>query len=76
MQKLLSVDNDVSNKLNELALHPEPLQLMADAFQKALEENKKIYFYGCGATGRLGKFNLKAQFGDHFGKGRKQVSRI
>lgn len=52
---LLSVDLDISAKFAEMAKNPEVLEQAAEAIEKAIHENKNIYIYGCGATGRLAK---------------------
>lgn len=52
---LLSVDQDISTKFAELAENPAFLEQGASAIERAILENKKIYVYGCGATGRLAK---------------------
>lgn len=55
IKDLLSVDLDISDKFTEMASHPEILEQAAAAVERAILENKKIYIYGCGATGRLAK---------------------
>lgn len=52
---LLSVDLDVSQKMVELAKDTTLLDQAACAIERAILENRKIYIYGCGATGRLAK---------------------
>ena len=53
--QLLSVDEDVAKKLETLAKEKEPLEQAAQALEEAILSGKKIYIYGCGATGRLSK---------------------
>lgn len=52
---LLSVDRDISEKFVAMAKHSEVLEQAAEAIERAIFENKNIYIYGCGATGRLAK---------------------
>ncbi len=56
LQSLLSVDQDISKKFEEIANNPEELRLLegaSEAVQTALLNGHKIYFYGTGSTGRL-----------------------
>ncbi len=53
LRMLLAVDEDVSDRMDSLAARPNVIGKMSDAFLKAIEEGKRIYFYGCGSTGRL-----------------------
>jgi N-acetylmuramic acid 6-phosphate etherase len=53
--QLFSVDEDIKEKLKTLAKEKEPLEQAAQALEEAILSNKKIYIYGCGATGRLAK---------------------
>lgn len=55
LRMLLSVDEDVTSKIEELCVHPELLEDAVSAMHSAIMGGKKIYFYGCGATGRLAK---------------------
>lgn len=55
LKMLLDVDNDIVKKIEELAENPSLLEQAVSAVQKGIEERKRIYFYGCGATGRLAK---------------------
>lgn len=52
---LLSVDDDIARRLATLARDMGPLRQLSAAVEKALGEHRKIYVYGCGATGRLAK---------------------
>ena len=52
---LSSVDDDILAKMGELAKAPEALEQAARAVETAILGGKKIYIYGCGATGRLAK---------------------
>ena len=55
LRMLLSVDDDVTHRINALMRDPQPLEQAADAIAHAIREGRKIYVYGCGATGRLAK---------------------
>jgi len=55
LKALFSVDEDISKKFSELSNHPESLEEASSSIQNALREKRKIYVYGCGATGRLSK---------------------
>ncbi len=55
LRMLLSVDEDVAAKLNALAAAPRELDQLVVEIERALYERRKIYVYGCGATGRLAK---------------------
>jgi N-acetylmuramic acid 6-phosphate etherase len=53
--QLFSVDEDIVEKLETLAKEKELLERAVQALEEAILSNKKIYIYGCGATGRLAK---------------------
>jgi N-acetylmuramic acid 6-phosphate (MurNAc-6-P) etherase len=55
LSMLLSVDRDITRKLAELARDPAALEQAAEAVVEAIHAGRKIYIYGCGATGRLAK---------------------
>jgi N-acetylmuramic acid 6-phosphate (MurNAc-6-P) etherase len=55
IEALLSVDVDISNKFKEMAEDMTVLEEAASAVERAILEKRKIYIYGCGATGRLAK---------------------
>jgi len=55
LRMLSAVDEDILAKMNGLAAAPEALEQAARAVEAAILEGKKIYVYGCGATGRLAK---------------------
>ncbi len=52
---LLSVDEDISAKFLELSKNTALFEKASNAIVKALLHGKRIYIYGCGATGRLAK---------------------
>ncbi len=55
LKMLSSVDEDVRAKMDELAAAPEALEQAARAVETAILGGRRIYVYGCGATGRLAK---------------------
>jgi len=55
LRNLLAVDEDVSRRMEELSRHAGLLEQAATAVVEAIQSGHKIYFYGCGATGRLAK---------------------
>jgi N-acetylmuramic acid 6-phosphate (MurNAc-6-P) etherase len=55
LKMLSSVDDDIRAKMDELAAAPEALEQAARAVEEAITGGRKIYIYGCGATGRLAK---------------------
>ncbi len=55
LRMLSSVDDDILAKMNELAAEPGTLEQAARAVEAAILGGRKIYVYGCGATGRLAK---------------------
>jgi N-acetylmuramic acid 6-phosphate etherase len=55
LKMLLSVDEDISTKIGQFTKSPAVLDQAAHAIYRAITSRKQIYFYGCGATGRLAK---------------------
>ncbi len=55
LKMLSAVDEDVRAKVDELAAAPGELERAARAVETAIRSGRKIYVYGCGATGRLAK---------------------
>jgi N-acetylmuramic acid 6-phosphate etherase len=55
LRALLSVDEDITGKLAELARDTSKLEQAVQAVAEALKLGRRIYVYGCGATGRLAK---------------------
>ena len=55
LRMIFSVDEDISTKFKELVKDTELIDSAADSVANAIETGKKIYIYGCGATGRLAK---------------------
>jgi N-acetylmuramic acid 6-phosphate etherase len=55
LKMLSSVDDDIQAKMGELIADPGTLEQAARAVETAILGGRKIYVYGCGATGRLAK---------------------
>lgn len=55
LHMLFSVDEDIADRLEELAAEPRDLLLLASEIKQSILAGRKIYIYGCGATGRLAK---------------------
>ena len=55
LRMLLAVDEDIKTALDVLAKDPATLEQAAAAAADALAAGRKVYIYGCGATGRLAK---------------------
>lgn len=55
LKMLLSVDDDITSRIEELSKDMTLLENAVDAIYRSVKGGKKIYFYGCGATGRLAK---------------------
>ncbi|MBN2200270.1 MAG: hypothetical protein JW747_10525 [Candidatus Aminicenantes bacterium] len=55
LEMLLSVDEDVAARLDRLASEPAALESLSREVESAILDKRRIYVYGCGATGRLAK---------------------
>jgi N-acetylmuramic acid 6-phosphate etherase len=55
LRMLFSVDEDISHRIMELVKDPLTLEQMVQAVVEAAQQGRRIYVYGCGATGRLAK---------------------
>jgi N-acetylmuramic acid 6-phosphate etherase len=58
LRMLFGVDDDIAAKLAALvreAADASRLRLLVESFEEAIRTRRKIYIYGCGATGRLAK---------------------
>ncbi len=55
LKQIFSVDEDISRKFKSMSQDTTLLTRAARAVSQAIREKKKIYIYGCGATGRLSK---------------------
>jgi N-acetylmuramic acid 6-phosphate etherase len=75
LKMLSAVDDDIRAKMDELAAAPEALEQAARAIESAILGGKKIYVYGCGATGRLAK-QMESTFWRPFWRGVKADGRI
>jgi N-acetylmuramic acid 6-phosphate (MurNAc-6-P) etherase len=73
LQMLLSVDEDITLKTRELADNIRLVEQAADAIYRAIKEGRKIYYYGCGSTGRLAK-QMESSFWRPFWRKMKKSS--
>ncbi len=55
LRQILSVDEDIVEQFHRMAEDLTLLDQAAHAVGEAIKEKKKIFVYGCGATGRLAK---------------------
>jgi len=55
LKQVFSVDRDISRTFRRMSRERGPLLEAASAVSRAAGEGKKIFIYGCGATGRLAK---------------------
>lgn len=58
LQQILSVDQDIAQKFIDITNDREYMKVLetaSSAISNAIIEGKKVYIYGCGATGRLAK---------------------
>ncbi|MBS3819790.1 hypothetical protein KGY73_09855 [bacterium] len=55
LDQLLTVDEDVSRKFHQMAKDTGLLEQAARSVCRALREERKVFIYGCGSTGRLAK---------------------
>jgi N-acetylmuramic acid 6-phosphate (MurNAc-6-P) etherase len=75
LRMLSSVDDDILAKMNDLAAEPGTLEQAARAVEAAILGGRKIYVYGCGATGRLAK-QMESAFWRPFWRRVKADARI
>lgn len=73
LEMLFSVDEDIEERLATLDL--KNLEQLVNAIEEALLEKKKIYIYGCGATGRLAK-QMESTFWRPFWQKTKERKRV
>ena len=71
LRMLLSVDRDISERIRQLQQDVALLEQAAAAIVRAVLAGRKIYVYGCGATGRLAK-QMESTFWRPFWKKVKQ----
>jgi N-acetylmuramic acid 6-phosphate (MurNAc-6-P) etherase len=55
LKMLFSVDDDITARIETLISEGRSLEPLVTAFEQAILGKKRIYIYGCGATGRLAK---------------------
>jgi N-acetylmuramic acid 6-phosphate (MurNAc-6-P) etherase len=55
LRQIISVDEDIAEKFLRMAEDPGLIEQAVQAVYQAIKEKKKIFLYGCGATGRLAK---------------------
>jgi hypothetical protein len=55
LRRLFSVDDDIVARLDGLAAELGPLELLSQEAEQSLLGRRRLYIYGCGATGRLAK---------------------
>jgi N-acetylmuramic acid 6-phosphate etherase len=70
LRMLSAVDDDILARMDALAAAPETVEQAARAVESAIRSGKKIYVYGCGATGRLAK-QMESTFWRPFWRGVK-----
>jgi N-acetylmuramic acid 6-phosphate (MurNAc-6-P) etherase len=72
LRMLLAVDQDISAMLANMAQDPRLLEQATSAVVEAIYSGHHLYFYGCGATGRLAK-QMESSFWRPFWKKVKQL---
>jgi N-acetylmuramic acid 6-phosphate etherase len=55
LKMLFSVDDDIVVRLEAMASDSQALEPLVSALEQAVLDRRRIYIYGCGATGRLAK---------------------
>jgi len=75
LKMLFSVDDDILVRLESLAADSRTLEPLISALEQALLERRRIFIYGCGATGRLAK-QMESSFWRPFWKTLKADSRV
>ncbi|MDH7512138.1 MAG: hypothetical protein QHH14_04215 [Clostridiales bacterium] len=55
LKMLFSVDEDIVTRLRGFSAEPTAIESLVQALEDAIISGRKIYIYGCGATGRLAK---------------------
>jgi len=55
LKMLFSVDEDITARVENLASDGQSLEPLVTALEQAILGKKRVYIYGCGATGRLAK---------------------
>jgi len=75
LHMLFSVDEDIAARLEALSASPQVLEDLSQEIKQTVLNRKKIYFYGCGATGRLAK-QMESTFWRPFWKSVSENSAI
>ena len=75
LRMLFSVDDDIAARLEILATQKQGLDALTEEVEAALLAKKKIYIYGCGATGRLSK-QMESSFWRPFWKKVKAAKEV
>lgn len=55
LKQILSIDKDIVRKFKKMAENPDQLSKPVCAIRQAIQNERKIFVYGCGSTGRLAK---------------------
>jgi N-acetylmuramic acid 6-phosphate etherase len=75
LKMLFSVDEDITARVEELSSDRQTLEPLVTALEQAILGKRRIYIYGCGATGRLAK-QMESSFWRPFWRRIKSDSRI
>jgi N-acetylmuramic acid 6-phosphate etherase len=75
LRLLVSVDDDIVARLETLSSEKQMLDGLTAEIEAALLGRKKIYIYGCGATGRLAK-QMESSFWRPFWKKVKEAKEV
>jgi N-acetylmuramic acid 6-phosphate etherase len=75
LKMLLSADDDIVFRLEALAPDGQALEPLVSALEQAILDRRKIYIYGCGATGRLAK-QMESSFWRPFWRTVKADTRV
>jgi N-acetylmuramic acid 6-phosphate (MurNAc-6-P) etherase len=70
LRMLFAVDEDIQARVDALAKDRAALETLVSELESAILERRRIYFYGCGATGRLAK-QMESSFWRPFWSGIK-----
>jgi N-acetylmuramic acid 6-phosphate (MurNAc-6-P) etherase len=75
LKMLFSVDEDIVARLESLGSDSQALEPLVAALEQAVLDRRRIYVYGCGATGRLAK-QMESSFWRPFWRTVKAESRV
>ena len=73
LRMLFAVDEDIQTRLDSLVKDKAALESLVSEIEAAILDKRRIYFYGCGATGRLAK-QMESSFWRPFWAGIKSDS--